>query len=72
MATPDKAFSNPKLGYKLRSSFTDVEKSKLREWQSQHHWAPNQLRHMAATDIRKCHGLEAAGVILCHNQLEVD
>lgn len=67
----DKAFPHPKLGYKLRSSFTDAEKSELREWQSQHHWAPNQLRHTAATEIRKHHGLEAAQVILGHSQLGV-
>ncbi len=67
----DKAFPHPKLGYKLRSSFTDAEKRELREWQSQHHWAPNQLRHTAATEIRKRHGLEAAQVILGHSQLGV-
>ena len=67
----DKAFPHPKLGYKLRSSFTDAEKRTLREWQSQHHWSPNQLRHTAATEIRKRHGLEAAQVILGHSQLGV-
>jgi len=67
----DKAFPHPKLGYVLRSSFTDAEKSELREWQSSHHWSPNQLRHTAATEIRKRHGLEAAQVILGHSQLGV-
>jgi len=32
------------------------------------HWAPNQLRHSAATEIRAKHGLEAAQVILGHSQ----
>ena len=67
----NKAFPHPKLGYKLRSSFTDAEKRELREWQSSHHWSPNQLRHTAATEIRKRHGLEAAQVILGHSQLGV-
>ena len=67
----DKAFPHPKLGYVLRSRFTDAEKRELREWQSQHHWFPNQLRHTAATEIRKRHGLEAAQVILGHSQLGV-
>ena len=67
----DKAFPHPKLGYKLRSSFTDAEKRELRKWQSQHHWSPNQLRHTAATEIRKHYGLEAAQVILGHSQLGV-
>jgi integrase len=67
----DKAFSHPKLGYKLRSSFTDAEKSELREWQTSHRWSPNQLRHTAATEIRKRHGLEAAQVILGHSTADV-
>jgi integrase len=67
----DKAFPHPKLGYVLRSRYTDVEKRELREWQSQHHWSPNQLRHAAATEIRKEFGLEAAQVILGHSQANV-
>lgn len=34
-------------------------------------WAPNQLRHSAATDIRKEFGLEAAQVILGHSRADV-
>lgn len=34
-------------------------------------WAPNQLRHNAATHIRKKFGLDAASVILGHSGLEV-
>ncbi len=30
------------------------------------HWAPNQLRHTAATEVRKKYGLEAAQVTLGH------
>ncbi len=67
----DKAFPHPVLGHRVKSSFTDAEKRELRDWQSQHHWAPNQLRHTAATEIRKRHGLEAAQVILGHSQLGV-
>lgn len=33
------------------------------------HWHPNQLRHTAATRIRKDYGLEAARVILGHNSV---
>jgi integrase len=67
----NKAFPHPKLGHIMRSSFTDAEKRELREWQAQHLWAPNRLRHTAATEIRKNHGLEAAQVILGHSQLGV-
>ena len=35
-------------------------------WRAQYYWSPNQLRHTAATEIRKRHGLEAAQVILGH------
>ncbi len=35
------------------------------------HWSPNQLRHTAATLIRKQFGLEAAQVILGHSKLSV-
>jgi integrase len=34
-------------------------------------WHPNQLRHTAATELRKSHGLEAAQVILGHKTLTV-
>ena len=34
-------------------------------------WAPNQLRHTAATEIRKKFGLEAAQVLLGHSRADV-
>jgi integrase len=34
-------------------------------------WSPNQLRHAAATEIRRLHGLEAAQVILGHAAADV-
>ena len=37
-----------------------------REWKLQHRWAPNRLRHTAATELRKRFGLEAARVVLGH------
>ncbi len=35
------------------------------------HWHPNQLRHSAATDIRRQFGLEAAQVVLGHSRADV-
>jgi integrase len=35
------------------------------------HWAPNQLRHSAATEIRRQFGLEAAQVALGHANADV-
>jgi integrase len=43
----------------------------LKEWQGQHRWAPNRLRHTAATELRKRFGLEAAQVILGHSYADV-
>lgn len=40
-------------------------------WQREHRWQPNQLRHLAATEIRKCFGLEAAQVALGHASANV-
>ena len=35
------------------------------------HWHPNQLRHSAATEIRRRFGLEAAQVVLGHAKADV-
>ena len=33
--------------------------------------APNQLRHTAATEIRRLHGIEAASILLGHRGVTV-
>lgn len=43
----------------------------LKDWRKKHRWAPNQLRHAAATTIRKRFGLEAAQVSLGHAAADV-
>jgi integrase len=43
-----------------------VRQNRARQWRDKHCWAPNQLRHSAATEIRKRFGLEAAQVTLGH------
>jgi integrase len=40
-------------------------------WQTKHRWSPNQLRHSAATEVRRRFGLEAAQVILGHSQANI-
>lgn len=47
------------------------ERLELSVWQSAHRWAPNQLRHTFATEVRKAHGLEAAQVLLGHARADV-
>jgi integrase len=50
---------------------TQEQRKELAQWQSAHRWSPNQLRHSAATEIRKRYGLEAAQVILGHSKADV-
>jgi integrase len=45
--------------------------AELKAWRADHRWFPHQLRHTAATELRKQHGLEAAQVILGHKTLTV-
>ena len=67
----DKAFLHPTLNGIRRCDLTSDQVADLKKWQSQHRWAPNQLRHTAATEIRRKFGLEAAQVILGHSQANV-
>ncbi|MEX2217049.1 MAG: site-specific integrase [Phycisphaeraceae bacterium] len=43
----------------------------LRQWRSEHRWHPHQLRHNAATYLRKQFGVEAARVVLGHRSAAV-
>jgi integrase len=40
-------------------------------WRAGHLWSPNQLRHTAATEVRKRYGLEAAQIVLGHAAADV-
>jgi integrase len=48
-----------------------VQWARLQRWRREHLWHPNQLRHNAATRLRRDYGLEAAQVILGHKTLSV-
>jgi integrase len=67
----DKAFPHADLGSIVRDSMTSGERAALKGWQSEHRWSPNQLRHAAATEVRKQFGLEAAQIILGHSAADV-
>ena len=43
----------------------------VKTWRREHRWAPNQLRHNFATEVRREHGLEAAQVLLGHSRADV-
>ena len=59
----DKAFPVPKE--------INEDAAATYKWRSDHRWSPNQLRHSAATEIRKRFGLEAAQTVLGHSQANV-
>lgn len=44
----------------------DLEAEALKAWRQENVWAPNRLRHTAATAIRRQFGLEAAKIALGH------
>jgi integrase len=67
----DKAFPHPELSGTPLGKLTEGQIAELRLWQSERRWSPNQLRHTAATEIRREFGLEAAQVILGHSQASV-
>lgn len=67
----DKAFPHPNLAAIVATDLSPEQLSVLRKWRSDHRWAPNQLRHAAATEIRRQFGLEAAQVVLGHSQANV-
>jgi len=57
----DRAFPPPE-------KLTEREQKK---WRREHRWSPNQLRHNAATHLRRHFGIEAARVVLGHSSADV-
>src|SRR5262249_7129882 len=49
----DLAFPHPELSNIAKKALTGQQRSELAAWQSQHRWSPNQLRHAAATLVRR-------------------
>jgi integrase len=50
---------------------TPKQRAELTAWRKAHRWHPHQLRHTAATEIRKAFGLEAAQLTLGHSSAQV-
>ncbi len=46
------------------------EHEAVKRWWREHSWAPNQLRHARATEVRRTFGLEGAAATLGHSKLE--
>ena len=54
-----------------QTRLTAEQKTELDAWQKAHRWHPHQLRHNAATELRKEFGIEAARIILGHHSAAV-
>jgi len=61
--------AEPKRG--ATGAAADAMRQKIREHRETHHWHPHQLRHNAATALRKEYGVDAARVILGHRSAAV-
>lgn len=66
----DLAFPHPTLSAMPKAKLPVEQLVELKKWQSAHRWSPNQLRHSAATEIRRKFGIEGAQVILGHSSVD--
>lgn len=62
----DQAFPHPDLAELPASKLTPEQRHTLAAWRSDHRWHPHQLRHNAATELRREFGIETARIILGH------
>jgi integrase len=67
----DRASPHPTLGEIPTKKQTPEQAAALAEWRDQHRWHPHQLRHNAATWLRKEFGLDVARVILGHRSASI-
>lgn len=56
---------------KAKAALRKQKAAQRRQWRERHCWHPHQLRHTAATELRKEFGLEAARVILGHRSAAI-
>jgi len=70
----DLASGMPKRLRIIPADATDAQQRRREaaEWRRTHAWAPNRLRHTAATKIREQFGLEAASATLGHSHSHAD
>ena len=54
-----------------QARLTKQQKDELRAWRKKRFWHPHQLRHSAATELRKEFGLESARIILGHRSAAI-
>ena len=63
----DRAFPHAQLSAIRAADLTADQRTELREWRKAHRWHPHQLRHSAATRIRREFGLDVARAVLGHS-----
>jgi integrase len=63
----DRASPHPTLERITEARLTDDQAAELREWRKAHRWHPHQLRHSAATRLRREFGLDVARAVLGHS-----
>lgn len=63
----DRAFPHPTLEGIPKGRLTDEQAVELKAWRKAHRWHPHQLRHNAATRLRREFGLDAARAVLGHS-----
>jgi len=54
-----------------KTRLTAAQKAELAAWRREHRWHPHQLRHNAATELRREFGVETARVMLGHRSAAV-
>jgi integrase len=64
-ALPDSDAARPSLAKKLAEA-----EAAVKQWRKNHRWHLHQLRHTAATQIRKDFGLEASQAVLGHASVD--
>ena len=67
----DKAFPHTELSKLKSTRLTAQQHALLKAWRQEHRWHPHQLRHNAATNLRREYGIEAARVILGHRSAAI-
>lgn len=67
----DHAFPHAMLSKVPMKNLTKEQGTELKEWRKAHRWHPNQLRHNAATRLRKEFGLDTARAVLGHSSAAV-
>ena len=74
---PGDHYTTTSYGYAIRKAIknayrpTGMSTEDFKTWKAPCHWHPHQLRHNAATELRKEFGLEAARIILGHHSAAI-